>query len=275
MEYHYVYSITYTDEPNIYYGVRTSKRSPEKDVYWGSPITFKEFMNAHKATRIKTILATYQTREEAELAEDALILKQWGENKLLSLNAGINGTKFNALGRKPSQKQIEAGRKANIGRKRTPEQIQAVINAQTGRKRTPEQIEAVVKACEKKFFIVSPTGQIFQGVNLVKFCESANLCHSACVEVLKGRKLHYRGWTASLAAHKLYIEAYDMRGVCRDKRYKNSWHVNWVKESKRKVTFFKSKSDAIAFRDSLEANGYKFMVMVPGWKDKLKEKLAA
>jgi hypothetical protein len=94
--YHYVYSITYTDVPNIYYGSRSCKRLPWKDTsYWGSPQTFKAFMNAHIATRVKTILGIYNCREDADLEEAILIHRQWKINKSLSLNSGTRKLKLN------------------------------------------------------------------------------------------------------------------------------------------------------------------------------------
>jgi hypothetical protein len=94
--YHYVYSITYTDVPNIYYGSRSCKRLPWKDTsYWGSPQTFKAFMEEHKATRVKTILAIYNCREDANLEETILIRSQWKINKSLSLNSGTRKLKLN------------------------------------------------------------------------------------------------------------------------------------------------------------------------------------
>lgn len=233
--FHYTYSIRYTDQPNVYYGVRTSRKPPEQDVnYWGSPATFKAWMDAHEASRVKTILAVYDSREEAELAEDELIEQQWESDKPLSLNGSVRGAKFNAL----------------------------------GRKNTPEHIEALRENRSKPFYLVSPTGQVFQGMNLRQFCRDNNLFNPDCSSVIRGLSFHHKGWTASLEAHKLYLEYFTDRGISWLKS-RRCWRVKWYENSKQKQKSFKSKVDVIAFRASLEQNGYEFQVHPRKWQERL------
>jgi hypothetical protein len=271
MEYHYVYSITYTNVPNIYYGVRTSKCLPEKDTkYWGSPSTFKAWMDTHKNTRVKTILDVYPTRDAAELAEDELIEFQWAIAKPLSLNAGLNGTKFNRLGCESSEKQKVAARIANLGKKPSQKCIEMVRKTQTGRKRTSEEIAAI----SKPFFLVSPSGEVFEGCNFTQFARDKGICRNNCIAVMKGRFLHYKGWTASLAAHELYLGCYVNRGITRLKA-KNLWCIQWYENSKRQHKCYSDKSSAISFRDELELKlDTEFRVACVGWKKLLSQQAA-
>lgn len=230
--FHYTYSISYTDQPNIYYGVRSTHKPPEQDTgYWGSPKTFKVWMDAHKATRVKTILAAYSTREEAELAEDELIERQWAIAKPLSLNSSIRGSKFNRLGSKNNQKQIET--------------------------------TILVRA--KKFLLISPEGVVFEGTNLRQFCKSKGLHNGNCVDVIQFNKLHYEGWTASSHTHKIYLEAYQNRGISWHSQ-SNSWQLRWGSKHNRKIEMYEDKIDAIAKRDILSSQGVVWRVNQFNWK---------
>jgi|GEM_PF-2818165 hypothetical protein len=249
--YHYIYSITYTDVPNIYYGVRSCHCRPSQDLdYWGSPVTFKEFMEAHKATRVKTILATYPTREAAEIAEDIIIEKQWEVDKPLSLNANFGrGGKFN-----------------NIGKPSTPRQKRSMAEVN----RRKEHIEAVAAAKSRNYYLVSPSGEVFEGRNISEFCRNKKLCQVNITDVINGGKFHYKGWTASIELHQLYIEYYKNRGFYWDNKNR-TWIVNW-NENKIKLTKrFKSEDDAIAYRDYLISSGYNFRInpKVADWKKRL------
>lgn len=233
--YHYVYAITYTDEPNIYYGVRSCKCCPEKDNYWGSPKTFKVWMEAHKATRVKTILSIYPTRDEAHLIEDKLIERQWEIDKPLSLNGSLgHGSKFNTLGVKRKKEAIQAG----------------------------------VQARSKRYYLISPKGCILEGRNIKDFCHDNKLDHGAINKVINGNNLHHKGWTASKESHLLYLEYYENRGIKwsnKDKRWVVRWHHN--KNNKEKS--FKNRTDAILFRDSLFIEGCEWEVRSMGWKERL------
>lgn len=178
MEYHYTYSITYTDAPNIYYGVRTSLCLPESDVrYWGTPVTFKAWMEAHKATRVKTILAIYPTREEAELAEDELIEQQWAINKPLSLNANIRGAKFNVLGFNHSLK--------------TRERISQSLK---GRTISEKARLLVADALAGSFVGVNPDGDIVEFRNASDFAREHELHHQAIVACARGKVSNHKKW---------------------------------------------------------------------------------
>jgi hypothetical protein len=157
--------VTYTDVPNIYYGSRTSKRIPKEDVnYWGSPKTFKAWMDAHKATRVKTILATgFKSKEDVIEYENNLIERQWETNKPISLNAAISGKKFNSLG-------VPAW---NKGKNSTPEHAQKISAALKGRTLDNDRrkIKLENQAKELVYFIgVPPEGEPVIFINVKKFC---------------------------------------------------------------------------------------------------------
>jgi hypothetical protein len=209
-------------------------------------------MAAHKATRIKTILATYLTREEAGLAEDKLILQQWEENKPLSLNASIRGEKFNTLGSKRTPEQIEISRKANLGRKKSK-----------------ESIEAVTLANSQAYYLISPKGQIFEGINIRKFCRDNILIHPNIMAVINGESLHCKGWTTSTEAHNLYLEAFNDRGVTSN--FGKYWRLQWCEEGTLKNKRFKSKAQAIQYRNELALKGIKWIIQATNWKKRLQE----
>jgi hypothetical protein len=190
---HYVYMISYSDIPNVYYGSRTCKCSPEEDIYWGSPKTYRAFMDVHASTRIKTILFTdFQTREEANVFENSLIQQQWDEDKSLSLNDHIGNEKFCQLGRKHDPKTTQKmsdshkGEKNHFyGRSHTPESIQQISENRKGtpawNKGIPNSPEARKKISAahkgrtpehrvKSFVGISPNGDVVFFRNSLKFC---------------------------------------------------------------------------------------------------------
>lgn len=183
-EYHYVYMISYSDVQNVYYGSRTSKCLPEDDInYWGSPKTFKVFMDEHRNTRVKTILATgFETRSDAIAYENDLIQKQWDKNKLLSLNASISGEKFNTLGMKVFNKH-------KINSTHTIETRQKMSKAHMGHTRNPGRY----------FVAISPTGEHILFRNVLKFCREnpdlnlSDSCISDCLRIDSPLKSH-KGW---------------------------------------------------------------------------------
>ena len=227
---HYVYSITYIDVPNIYYGSRSCKCLPEEDTkYWGTPVAFKEFMDAHASTRIKTIICIgFNTREAATYYEADLIREQWEIDKPLSLNAHIPGEKFCMLDRKhkpETRKKMSDSRKAKnnsfYGQKHSPEAIRKNSEAHKGKpawnKGIPNSLEARKKMSVahkgripehrvKSYVGIPPTGDPVFFSNATKFCRENPECGfdqrsiSACAV---GTLKTYKGWRFLLR------EAYD------------------------------------------------------------------
>ena len=246
-EYHYVYKIQFSEVAQTYFGSRTSRCIPECDTsYLGSPKAYKVYWQLY--TPHKTILATFNTREEAFTYEANLIRKQWNIDKHLSLNAHIPGEQFSTKGKKLSQKQLDAIRKSHLGRPKTQEELAAMT---------------------KPYFMVSPTGEIFQGINIRRFCRANGFDKTSCRNVMNGSKFHVKGWTGSLKAHNLYLEVYNDRGLYWIAA-RSQWRIRWFDSGKEKTRFFKNKSDALSFRDSLENQyGYEIMVMCRNWKARL------
>jgi hypothetical protein len=226
---HYVYKIEFKTG-HVYYGSRSCKCLPKDDTsYLGSPRTNKVYWDEN--TPVKVILREFNTREEANVYEGILIEWCWSVNKSLSLNANIGGVKF----------------------------------CTQGKVLTDDDKISIVKP----FYVVSPEGKVFEGVNLAKFCKENNLDNTHTGRVISGQQLHHKGWTASLAAHKVYLEYYRTRGVGRNG---SGWSVRLGSCSgKTKCRYFTTKEAALEFRDSLLKEGKEFFVKPVNWKEKLQE----
>lgn len=59
-----------------------------------------------------------------------------------------------------------------------------------GSKRTEESNNKI----SKYFKVISPNGEIYEGINLSKFCKIHNLHQSNMCQVLKGNLKQYKGW---------------------------------------------------------------------------------
>lgn len=175
--YHYTYKITFVGIDNFYFGVRSCSCQPEYDSYLGSPTAHKKYWINYEP--IKTIISKHTTREEAGEYEKVLINWSWSIYKDLSLNATDNAGAFNLLGTKQSEEHK---------RKRT----------------TP---------LTRPFMLVSPTGEVITGTNLSLFARDNSLDQAHLCDVINGNRFHYKEWTASLEAHKLYKQAYLERGM--------------------------------------------------------------
>lgn len=149
-----------------------------------------------------------------------------------------------------------------LGRKHKPETIEKIRAAQKGKVFSKEECDRIAGP----YYLVSPEGVIFRGVNLTSFCEEHGLESTNLNQVMKGKHLHSDGWTANLETHKLYIEAYQERGISWKKRDR-LWMVQYYELGKKKAKGFKIKDDAVLFRDNLVSSGYKFMVQARGWKE--------
>lgn len=350
-EYHYTYKISFPTG-HIYFGVRSCKCLPEEDHYLGSPATFKHYWEEHEPT--KTVLACWPTREIAEAIEDELILYQWNLDKSLSLNASINGTKFNRYGVNHSEEFIAKRskkwefvdpegniieifnlekfcREKNLNARNMSSVSKGKCFTHKGYRQVNTKNVGVpfvkINACAKLFKLKSPSGEILEGrnisafarahdltisnllkvvrgerlsckgfslptprtalskakpfqlvsplgevindTNLADFARKNNLNNSNLNAVVRGKVLHYKGYTANLEAHSLYLAAKETRGVS---KREPGYIVSWTEEKIRKAKYFKVKEEAIKLRDSLEKNGYEFAVNVPNWKEKLNAK---
>lgn len=238
-EYHYIYSIKFKDFPHIYYGSRSSSCLPEEDIsYVGSPKAFKDFWT--DKTPIKTILKTFDTRLEANEAENFLINWQWNstdEGRKYSLNGCILNKFFNIKG-------VKHGKEFG---------------------------EKVARRCEQPFTLFSPEGNLIEGVNLTHFAEERDLNAAHLWHVVRGKNFHYCGYTASFQTHLLYKEAVEMRGIHKNGSY---LCVQWKEEGTKKAKCFKILEDTKIFRDKLELKLERpFKILVKNWQEKLNSQL--
>jgi hypothetical protein len=124
---------------------------------------------------------------------------------------------------------------------------------------------------EKPYFLVSPKGEVAKGINLKKFCLDTGLDDGTINDVISGKRLHSLGWTASVKAHELYIHCYENRGISYDK-IRRSWVCQPREKGKRKRYPFKTKQEAMDFRDKYELEkNYTFQVHAVNWREKLKD----
>lgn len=123
----------------------------------------------------------------------------------------------------------------------------------------------------KPFRLVTPDGVLVEGHNLSRFCTLNNVAQPGLDNVMKGKAFHYKGWTASLIAHELYLEFFEERGMCFTNR-RSLWCVCWYTGAHQNQKYFREKEKAKLFRDSLEEKGYEFKIKNRGWKEKLNAK---
>lgn len=56
-------------------------------------------------------------------------------------------------------------------------------------------VAAQADKLSKKYRLVSPQGEVFEGKNLSEFCRQNDLLQGCMSNVLSGRKKHHKGWT--------------------------------------------------------------------------------
>jgi hypothetical protein len=165
---HYTYKIKF-ETGHIYYGIRSCKKDPYQDNYFGSPVKYKDYREKYSFK--KTILKIYSDEDYAKALDDERFLINWQWNstdtgKKWSLNAGI--TYFPNYGKVKimTSKMLKAREKINE---------EQCIN----------------------FFIISPNGQMYEGKNLREFCITKNLQYKTVHGVVKGRCKTWKGWCSN------------------------------------------------------------------------------
>jgi group I intron endonuclease len=150
--------------------------------------------------------------------------------------------------------------------------ISPTAGSTLGVKHSEETKNKNSEAQSQPFSIISPEGELIEGKNLRRLARENDLNHSHLAELFKDKYLHAEGWTKDLDCHKLYLEYYKERGLVYQKSV-GTWRCG-VK-SKANPNFprksFKTKEEAILYRDLIEASGYKFKVQSLNWKEKLKD----
>ena len=132
-------------------------------------------------------------------------------------------------------------------------------------KRDPDTVKKIVDKNSKPFYIVSPQGDVIEGINLKKFCRDNCLHQHGLQQVLEGKVLHSLGWTSSLDNHAEYLKRKELRGICWDKKA-NAWRVRLPghksPSGKREaVGWYKDLEAAQLERDRIEIQ-YDFMFLV-------------
>jgi group I intron endonuclease len=136
-----------------------------------------------------------------------------------------------------------------------------------GTKTSEETRAKLSQALSKPYAVISPEGEKIEGKNFLKFCESKDLNLPAMHDVVNLKRLHHKGWTANLKFHELYKTCFQERGVNQHNQ-RGYWSVNWTTDTGRKQKDFKTREEAIKYRDLLHSLGYNFKVCCPNWKDK-------
>jgi hypothetical protein len=250
---HYVYKIEFKTG-HVYFGSRSCECEPKDDAeYLGSPQTHKSCWEGN--ILLKVILREFDTREEANEYENVLIEWAWLVNKSLSLNASILGIKFNRLGISNTEETRKKISESNKGKQ--------------GHRLSEEVKLSISKRFSKAFKIISPSGEIFEGANLTSFLKKENLHPKMMDGIIANRELHAKGWTTSWAKHSLFKEIWENRGIS---YYTGSsrWAVYFKEGRQQKIKYFKTKEEALIYREQLELAGYKFSVKCSNWEEKLK-----
>lgn len=91
--FHYTYRTTNIITGDFYLGVRSSKKSPEKDPYLGSGVKiFNAIRKYGKTSFKKEVLETFPSRNDADDAEEVLIAQHLGKTDCYNIAPGGNGS---------------------------------------------------------------------------------------------------------------------------------------------------------------------------------------
>jgi group I intron endonuclease len=119
------------------------------------------------------------------------------------------------------------------------------------------------------FSLVSPTGELIKSKNLTKFAKEHDLDVANLNSVILNQTFHCKGWTKSLEAHNLYLQAVEDRNLTYEKS-RDKW-VAGLRDSKefpRKR--FNTKEEAKVYRDKIEASGHILdKISIPNWRQLL------
>lgn len=197
--YHYVY-YSYEEWGRGYIGVRSSKKLPEKDNYFGS---YKD--KSFKPTQ-KIVISTFKTRKDAQHAE--ILLHNFFsvvENLHFANRAKCTSTGFNRLGAKLSKKekeklkQINTGKlNPNFGKPRTKQTKEKQSKKLKGRKfslNTKHKMTIAKKSSMKKILLVSiKTNEVFSFDSLNEAARTLGLNVGNISNLIHGRQKTTQGF---------------------------------------------------------------------------------
>jgi hypothetical protein len=84
---------------------------------------------------------------------------------------------------------------AKKGKKNSPEHIERARLARIGAKQTEYQKQRARETLECAWIVTNPNGEVFNIVNLRKYCKENNLDQGNMVRVSQGILKQHKGWT--------------------------------------------------------------------------------
>lgn len=105
-------------------------------------------------------------------------------------NGMYGSKKFGELNPMYGKKQSEETKKL-IGKKAKERYENGFVSPTLGRKMSEDQVLSM----SKEFCVVSPDGEVIEGINQTEFCRKNNLDQGAFNRMLNGKYKHYKGWT--------------------------------------------------------------------------------
>jgi hypothetical protein len=100
---------------------------------------------------------------------------------------------------KMSEQTKEKLRIANIGKKHSNETRKKISKGNIGKivaQETKNKISNTL--CKKTYKLISPSGEEIIIKNITKFCSENNLVLQTMSDVIKGKRIHYKGWTGQV-----------------------------------------------------------------------------
>lgn len=104
-------------------------------------------------------------------------------------------------GRRPTVETIAKLSASHMGIRMTNETKRKLSDANKGKPGTPYCYQRASEASAKTFILYSPGGTKTTIHNMRKFCLGNNLSCPKMCEVVKGKKLHHKGWTLDPQLH--------------------------------------------------------------------------
>jgi hypothetical protein len=207
----YVYKCVHKTTGEFYFGYRSRNKLPAERDLGSVYFTSSKNVRPRFAEFDYTILATFDDKIKAHSYEQELIKEHWNDPLLLNKaqfprirSEGSELQKQKArermLNNNPMKltKNKEAMRTRNLGRKLPEKTKQKMSKTRTGKvlpKRPGSQTGAKNHGA-KDYIFTSPEGMqyhVYGGFRA--FCIEHKLGHNSCLDVAKGRRDNYKGWT--------------------------------------------------------------------------------
>jgi hypothetical protein len=100
---------------------------------------------------------------------------------------------------KMSEKTKEKLKLANTGKKHSNETKEKISKGNKGKTIDQEMRDRISNTlCKKTYKLISPAGEEIIIKNITKFCSENNLVLQTMSDVIKGKRIHYKGWTGQV-----------------------------------------------------------------------------